>query len=317
MPVSARTLHGILVFFLLNGCAGATGLTGPRSGYVFDPRNESVVPIIGVPGGSQLGSPVVQGLKKASIAPNGRTALALLEDGVYWFQDVERNEPLRIDSLAKWPDLVAWSGDSSAAVLYFSEEHSIRILTRESVPEVRTVETPGFEEPITALATASGGRAVLFAIGDGASRVFRIGDEGAISEIGSFDGPVRFSSSSDGRRVFVMERSGRLLSVDLAAGYGIQEILAAEVSLPEPVGVQEQGDKIYVAYVSTPVVRAYQLPAASPIHEIALDSPPDGLTPISATRFLLTQPGIAPVLWLFDAGATPGAYFVATGQGRE
>lgn len=315
--MTVRALHGILVFLLVNVYAGATGITGPRSGYVFDPRSGSVVPIIGVPGASQLGSPVLQGLKKASIAPGGRTALALLEDGVYWFQDVERNEPLRIDTLAKWPDLVAWSGDSSAAALYFADDHSIRILAQESVPEVRVLETPGLEGPVTALATASGGRAVLFAIGDGASRLFRIGEEGAISEIASFDAPVRFSSGSDGQRVFVMEQSGRLLSLDLASGYGIQEILPAEVSLPEPVGVQEQGDRIYVAYASTPVVRVYQLPAATPVHEIALDSAPDGLTPISATRFLLTQPGIAPVLWLFDAGAAPGAYFVATGQGRE
>ena len=70
----------ILVMFASLGAAqDGTALSGPVSGFVFDQGAHALRPVLGMPGASYLGAPVLDGLEAAGVSPDGSAALAVKE----------------------------------------------------------------------------------------------------------------------------------------------------------------------------------------------------------------------------------------------
>ena len=69
--------NSALILGLLSGPASAqsTSFNAPVAGFVYDRASQTVRPMLGVPGATYIGSPVLNDVDVASVAPGGKWAL--------------------------------------------------------------------------------------------------------------------------------------------------------------------------------------------------------------------------------------------------
>jgi hypothetical protein len=112
-----------LTFLVLSPAIWAQpgAVSGPMTGLVFDAASRAVRPILGVPGASLLGEPVIAsgGLTEARISPRQDSAVLITPDGAR-FVRIEGGSatPLACEGLFAAPERVVYSPSGTAAALY-------------------------------------------------------------------------------------------------------------------------------------------------------------------------------------------------------
>src|SRR5262245_9826140 len=107
-----RTLSFVLCLMPLAAAAQVTTrVGGPVSGIVFDQKSHSLRPMIGVPGASYLGSPLLEGLDAAAVSPDGTLALAVSEGRLLLVSGLPdaASAGAPVDGAVSGADRLAWS----------------------------------------------------------------------------------------------------------------------------------------------------------------------------------------------------------------
>ncbi|MCS7316187.1 MAG: hypothetical protein RMI94_02565 [Bryobacterales bacterium] len=258
----------VLLACLLAGAAAAQTLQieGPISGFVFDKLSGSLRPILGLPGAAYVGEPVVAGLDWASVAPGGSAALVSRDNVLYRVDHLARLAPVfqPVENVRLNPDDAAWSDDGSVAAIYSARSGLAQVIrnaragpaageplelgavtalavdregrliagTAEGVclfgETGRTALLPGVRAGVLTVAGSS-----LFVAASG--EVWRVEEYAAQPRplvVAVTADPVGLALSSDGRRLFIAQRTGcNVLVHDLASRTPVAELgLDAEPS---------------------------------------------------------------------------------------
>src|SRR5271165_3132771 len=105
-------------------------LGGPVTGYIFDGPGRSIRSILGRPGAAYLGPVSVTDWDLASIAPNGKTALGLRGQSVNLIPNTANPESWTpLNQIIGTADRIAWSADSTEAVLLSSAGRQLQSIT--------------------------------------------------------------------------------------------------------------------------------------------------------------------------------------------
>ena len=222
--------------------AESGGPSGPVSGAVFDRSSRSIRPILGIPGSSYLGPDAAAGLDEAAVAPNGSLALALSAGRLVLVRGLERLSPVSVDIEGALADAgrIAWSPDSSAAVLYSPASRRIQV--------IRNVE----KSPVAGSATELAAAGRLSSLAVDASGNVLAGVEGAGLFLHAAGQPARLLApfgnvtslllTRGGADVFVVDREKGLIAE-------IRDFLTSAAVMPftdgllDPAGIALSRDK--------------------------------------------------------------------------
>ena len=99
--------------------ANNASVQAPMTGYIFDAQARAVRPMIGMPGGAYLGTPIATGLDAAWVSPDGSTAFAMEKGQLTLYVGLGGANPTGVPvNGAIAPDSFAWSPDSTGAAIY-------------------------------------------------------------------------------------------------------------------------------------------------------------------------------------------------------
>jgi hypothetical protein len=117
--IAARAILAAFTFALPLLRGQSASLQGPSSGFLFDPTSRSIRPILGIPPGAHLGSPVYSNLDYASVAPNGQIAIGVANGQTLLIGGISGAQPTAspIAGAIGNTNRVLWAADSTAAIL--------------------------------------------------------------------------------------------------------------------------------------------------------------------------------------------------------
>ena len=303
--------------------AQEASLSGTISGWVFDSASRSLRPIIGIPGASYLGDPLVAGLDWAAVAPEGNHALALRAGDLYSVRGLQSNPAWTlIEGALPSPGRIAWSADASVAVLSSSVESRIQFVRNLGEGPVAgpPIDLPG---RVSALALDRAGERALVGIeAEQEGGLYLVSPDGSPRLLAPLGRPAAIALAANDRDLFVADRASRqiwelrnfreeatpLLFAD--DGGGVTDAVGLALS--------RDGRLLFVASQSGKTLDAYALESRSLSSRSALDYEPSLLEPLSGrVLFLLKSRGSGnePLLVL-DTSREPTVYFVPVGRGE-
>lgn len=323
--LNSRVVILSLCAFLIGGCTLAAQealLSGPVSGSVYDPASRSLRPIMGLPGASYLGDPLIADLDWAAAAPDGRTMLAS-RGGSLWAVRQTGSALLwaGIDGGLESPERAAWNADGSAAAIYSTRQGLQLLRSLGDTPAAGpAVELPG---RVTALALeASGTCAVAGVEAERDGGLYLVCADAAPKLLVGLARPAALALAPNKDALFVADRgSGEILEVRNFRGEAAVMPFAADTAGSwDPVGVAVSSDGafLYVAHRSEKRVDAYEVASRTLVSRIAVDWEPTLLEPLAVKSvFLLKSPGgVDEPLLVLEAGREPAVYFVPTRRGQ-
>lgn len=296
-----KTPATCLVLTLFSGLIplGAQGLQlqGPASGLVYDGASRSIRPILGFPGGAHLGAAIYADLDYASVAPNGRMALAVRAGQVLLIQQLLSPEPAAtvLASAIANPTRALWAGDSSSAVLCSGESLSLqRISNLPDAPSIEDpVQIPVSDGELVSLAADQSARQIVAGIrGGSAGGLYFLSKYGDVSLLAAMDDPSAAVFTPDGLNLYAADRAiGQvLLFWNVAAGATPAVLLDSQSGVSDPVGLAVTVDHLYVVSGAQQTIRVYDPLALNLAAETQLDNAPEGIEPIpQSSLYLLTR----------------------------
>ena len=329
----------VLAACLSPAAAAQTGaIRGPVSGVVFDGAEQALRPVIGVPGAAYLGAPLAAQIDFASVAPDGRRALAVSRGTVYYVRGLGSGElrwrilePRASADRAAWsPDsrsVAVWSaesgrlrvwrglGDETAAALYRQTRGSRLWSPRRGAPGAPSVEDLGRTDGLlTALAVDERG-GVVYAVPGG---VYRAGTGGRASLIAGIEEPVALAVWES--TLFVADRrSGEILEIHEAEGGGSDIRLFAGpgrgIDDPAALAVVDGGRTLVVAEARSQRLKFFDIATRAQTGEIGAPVRATRLLPLGERRLLLNdRTKAADTLYVLDRAGPPAVYFIPAGS---
>lgn len=312
-----RNTSRIVIFLVavLGAHGESGGIGGILSGVVFDAPSRSLRPVVGVPGAAYLGQPIARGFEAVSVAPDGRQAIALAQERLYWVGDVFEGAPLHelAQNAGRW-ELAAWRGDSSQVALWLGDR-----LMLASPDGLVSLPLDGLEAPIRALAVTDDGAVLAGVVGAG---LYLLEPGAAPALVASLADSAGIAVAGD--RAWVADRASRQVLeirryretpeviVFAGAGRGVADPIA--------VAVSRRGPALWIADAGGRKLARFDLATGAPLTEVTLDFEPSRLEALGGAGFLLndrTGEGEA-VEVLVEDEAAPSVYFVpAPAVGEE
>jgi hypothetical protein len=292
-----RKIIPILFLMLLSVPAALPqdGVSGPVAGFVFDAALHALRPIMGVPGSSYLGAPLVGDLDHAAVSPDASLALGVSGGRLVLVSGLRGGMPTTAP-LDAMPDIdrIAWSPDGALAAVYSSAGHQFQIIR-----DLRSRPTPdapiAFDDPITLVAISPAGDLVA---GTG-SGVFRLAATPRL--LAPADRPVAVAFRD--RDLFLADASDRILTIENVASAPAVSVFTGDVSVPVGLQVSADGRLLFVASAGSRRLVAYDIAGRFPAAQAELDSAPTEL-----------RPGGGRDLWLLNSGnAAAEPLYIATG----
>ncbi len=307
-----------LVFGLVAVAAAAesSGPSGPVSGAVFDKRSRSVRPIIGVPGSSYLGGDLASGLDEAAVSPDGRAALALSEGRLSLVRGLERLSPIAVgvDGALTDAERMAWSADSSTAVLYSSASRRLQVIRDlDKAPVAGEVTELRAEGRVASLGVDASGNVVAGVEGVG---VFLLAAGRTERLLASFRNPVALLLARKGTDLFVVDREGAAI-VEIRDFLNAGSVIPFAEGLSAPSGVALSSDarRMFIADAGDRKLKVFDVSSRTPLSETELDFTPTGLDPLTSDALsLIGAGGENQPYFILDGGSNPAVYFVPAGR---
>ncbi|MEX2263166.1 MAG: hypothetical protein WD696_14515 [Bryobacteraceae bacterium] len=302
--------------FSLAACALLMGdqnsLTGPVSGLVFDSRSHALRPIVGVPGAAYLGAAIASGLEWASVAPDGKTALAVREGKLFVGS--------RLSGEAQWIEVngalsginrAAWSAGSNGAAVFTAGNLQIVRISGETASADAPIEA-SFGD-ITALALDAEAKHILAGAADG---IYLLSAGAPARRIAGVGSPSALLATPYG--LLAADRAGNKIweVVDIA---GAAPLLlyadeTAGIASPSGLGLSADGRRLFVSNSESKTVDILDFATHLPAGRVALDVSPTEFSPLTKSLALVNSgPGDGEPLFVFDA-ANPAVYFVPAGR---
>lgn len=321
-------MRSLIAFLALPALATvATGqnstIQGPGGGFVFDAAAGAIRPVIGIPGASYLGPPVLSGLSLAAVAPDGKRALVAGQDGMRFIADLRdvSNSARILPGTIENPDRAVW-GAGSTAVLYSAQLRQLQFLRDEGaglVPgapcDLSSLRSPVSllaadpDAGVAAVAASSEGRLTIYLIREGVAPQAAITTGGPVAAAFGSLGTVLYLADAATSSIWVL----RNLNGDIQA----ETFLETGDRMREPAALAVRSDRklLYLADAACRCVRSYDIETRQLQQEWELDSAPSSLDLFSPTAFLVNarrQPK-EPV-WILETAPQAGVLFIPTGE---
>jgi hypothetical protein len=277
-----------------------SGLNGPVSGLVYDEQAHAIRVMVGVPGAAYLGATVAGELDYASVAPNGRSALALKGGKLSLLRFGAELQSEQLAENYPAPSLSSWTPDSDAVAIYGAEAGIAVWRTIGTVAEPAGLGNPTTLGRISAMTLEASTRSVVFVLdGDGSDAVYRVteGSEPGLLANGNDIPAIAVSKAG----VFFADRAANSVSVARDAGGSVEVAMIANESLgvSDPVGLAVLGDALLVASGARQELVRLNASSGELLGRVALDFVPDRLTALA-----MGADGASPLFSLKSRGAS-------------
>lgn len=275
-------------------------LDGPVSGLVYDEQAHAIRVMMGVPGAAYLGASVVGELDFATVAPNGRSALALKGGKLSLLRfDAELHSETVAENYPT-PSLSSWSSDSDAVAIYGAEAGIAVWRKLGSGVEAAGLGNPATLGRISAMSLESSALSLVFVLdGDGRDAVYRAseGAEPALLAQGNDIPAIAVAKSG----VYFADRAANSVSVARDAGGAVEIALVANESLgiTDPVGLAVLGDALLVASGANHELVRLNAVSGELLGRVALEFAPDRMVALA-----MGADGISPLFSLKSRGAS-------------
>lgn len=295
-----------------NTVTPAASTQGPQLGYFWNAADQTLRPILGVPGSSQIGLSVVPaGTYVAAAASN---AVAVLEepDGSLDVMTLPSGQPVHLGGkVAVAGAQIRFSPAGKSAIVFAAGSGSISLLTGlPSAPSATVIPSPVAVQD--AAVSDAGGVAIAAANAAGVS-IQIVSASGAATAVGSAStlGGLSFGSGDD--LLFADANANTLTLVHNASSKPSPALVpsAALLMTPAGLGVSQNGQWALVANSGEASAIRIDLTGQNAPLRIACSCTPALVAPLSGMgTFRITAPG-AGALWAIDAGVSaPRSFFI-------
>ena len=316
------TFASFSLLALLAGPANAQSASFqfPITGFVYSHTSRTVRPLLGVPGSTYVGSPVLTEVDSASIAPGGKWALITKSGRSAFVGGLPDLAPAEASAggLLDPVDRVVWNRDGSVALLYSS--------SRSQLQRVRLSGNGVLADPpvdlspwghLTTLAIDPTGRQIALGVAGSGLYLFDGGQSPAL--LSSVAQPAAATFDDTGRRLFAIDlETQRILEFDSGAGpLEFASLAQADGTAVTPAGLAVSGGGRYLLLADSTArtVRVYETASRNLANTIPLDFAPSRLEPLSTRPvFLLNGDSGNEWLLLLDAMQIPALSFVPASQ---
>ena len=319
-----RVLTATFAFLTAWSAVGQmASLRGPVSGLIYDASSRSIRPVVGFPGSSYLGRPILRDLGKSFVAPDSESALVVENGQGVLIRGLLNEEPDRfpVPELTGQIDHVSWASNSDSLVAYCpSTRRLLRLDVRSSPPvSVPSSDLSYLQGDVTGVVTNDDASQTVIGFRHPTQGGFYALTQGApalLLRATKDPGEAIFGGSAN--VLYVIDRETRQVLRFAEGLYGGCEplsFLGESEPMADPVGMalSRDGQRIYVAGGIDRAIREYDLRSRELLAEIRLDVVPRDLSPLAATTsvFVLgSRKNSGQPLWLLDTRRVPSVSFV-------
>lgn len=299
---------------------------GPITGLVYDTPSKSLRQILGMPGAARLGPPLLAEVDWATVAPDGRTAVVVVqgEARLVSSRDLTQGSTgTPILGLLSAPLFSCWAEDSTSLVLYSAENRSLQRvrLISQSVEADPAMPLTGFEGDVTALAADQASAVTVLSVSG--SGVYLIGSSGAATLLLPTLDASAIALEPGGQALWVADRTSAQIwqLTELGLTPASQVLISDPEKLADisALGLSFDKQRLHLASRSTQLLYQFDRSAAALSEGIALDAPADLLLPLGrpSLRLLGLRGKLGEPLYLLDEKSGPGLFFVPAGEGEQ
>ena len=290
--------------------AQTAGMRGPVSGFLYQRGSRALRPVVGIPGAAYAGTPILDDIEAAWVAPGGKWAI-VARDGrpaLVPLSGLTPGEPSGT-ALLEAADRVVWSRDGSAALLYSS--------TRNLLQFVRIsggVPFAGYPIDLSpwgaaaALAIDTSGHRIAVGITGAGLFVFDAGQSPAL--LSAMEQPTAAAFDDSGRIYAVDGASQRVFQFNPDEGGTEFAVLSVPDGTRADVSaLSVSGPYVMLADRAAQAVRVYDAASHALTNTLPLEFAPARIEAVSGTLFALNGDG-ENEFRLLDVRNTPAIFFV-------
>ena len=313
---------------LLAGCGAGTGVplsspgpstgtalaltNGPQLGYAWNGKDDTLRPILGVPGAAQFGAGVVTAKSYVNAAVAGTHAVALAGDGSMDRLSLPDGAASPLPGSAPANAEIRFSAAGTSALTFVPGSTRYLLITGIGTTPQATTGTSA--QPILEAAVSDQGTAALALASGGGASVNVLAVNGTVQRVGTAAslGGLSFAGSSE-NLVFADAQSNTVTLVQAASSAPAASTLSTGGLLSKPVSLGTSPDARWVVVVNgadASVVRLGLASQTAPLR-IPCACQPAFASPLTRNGvFRLTALGTTPV-WIADAAASsPRTLFI-------
>jgi hypothetical protein len=294
--------------------AQSSNVAGPNCGFVYQPNSRAIRPLLGVPGSSHIGPPVLKGMSFASISPDGDSALITMGGQSFFVHGLAALAPVESSAsgLIGAVDRVQWNRDGSFALLYSSSTNRLQRVQVSGAAADTPIDLSPWG-PAATLAIDPAGSQIAFGVAQSGLYLFAAGQSPAL--LSSMAGPAAAAFDPTGQHLYAVDvDQQQIWEFDSGSGaFQFASLIQANAPAVIPAGLAVSGDgqKLLLADRAAQSVRVYDTASGSLANTIALDFVPSRFEALSAApTFLLNGERSNEWLLILDARQLPGVFFV-------
>ena len=296
--------------------SGASGVSsavsnGPQLGYLWDTSDQTLRPVLGVPGSSQLGQSITPAGLYINGAGSARSGLALLQsaDGsLSWMALLSGSAQVIAGASFSGVAQISFSPSGTSAVVFTPGANSLLLVSRlGAAAQVQTLAAPAALVSATVSDTAQ----VAAVSGNGPLVVALL--TGNHSTLGSLAGFGGLSFLPGGDDLLLADSASGVVTVirHSSTAPAAQSFTSASIQAPVAVAASLDGKWAVVANGGDPSAVRLDLSGAAVPLRIACACQPALLTPLMGNAVFSLTPLTALPNWVVDASAaTPRTVFI-------
>jgi len=326
------------VFQICALSAAETTIQGVGLGYYFDPSGGTIRAINGTPGAAYLSAPLVSGLSRGWLAPNGSSALVIRNGALVLIPDCGNagTETVLTETAARGRArgasaasalsytagvLVSWSSDSTGAALYSPDLKALLVFGSLPASPVApaAIGVSAIGDAIVSVRLSNNSQAIALTVSRGTSRSLYLIPKSKppvlISQV-SDAGPMDFSS--DGQSLFAVDNATNVIvTVAVSNQTVLQTIplrsLTQTQSAFTGLLASHDGALLYLTQDNVRNVCALTIKTGMTAFCSAVDFSPSGIEYLSGSLYLLYSVGQPGAPMLLD-GSQGAVWFVPAVQ---
>jgi len=296
--------------------AQTASLAGPVEGFTFDAPTRSLRALMGYPGASSFGPPLVNGVDAAAVAPQRNYAVAFQNGRCVFISGLDSNAlATPLSGIALQPEEIVWSANGSLAILYSRSAGWFQAVTGfpQSPSAQARVDVTRLGGSLASIAADPKGQRIAVGISGAQGGVYWTSDRQAFQPVAAVSNPIALAFSTDGGTLYVLDGGTQQV---ISAGINTAGSLTYALGLADPVTMRavaagSSGDLLYVAGRSDQLLRVLNPATRQVVEDIPLAFRPGRLDPLGADSFVLSaRTGNSTPLWLFSRVPVSGAFFV-------
>jgi hypothetical protein len=315
-------MRSFIVLFLFTclsiGVASAQALSGPVEGILFDAPTQSLRAVHGFPGSATFGPALVSDVDFGSVAPHKNYAIAFTDGRCLFVSGLDSGHvsTTTLAGVFASPEGVAWSSDSSVAILYSRSGNWIQTLV--DLPKSPRANSPrslaALGGSLLAVVSDATGKQIAIAMQGTKGGVYLTTSNQEFIPLAEMANPIALAFSEDALSLYALDGAAPKLEIITISDWNSR--VHWLVGLRDPVAIRAGHDAanqpvVLVASGRDRQVGVYSLASRKFLNTVHLSFQPTGLQDLGLNSFVIgprSKP--ADPLWLFSPAPRAAAYFV-------